>query len=350
MVSQGFTAMPKDPAIYVKGSGASDEFAAAGFWVDDCVAIGSRRVLTSLAKSVDTKYGVTGLGEVKWVLSMLLERNRPDRTISISQEAFIKSILARFNLIDASTVTTPFAPGSHLSATDCPTNNDEIREMGMRPYRELVGALSWLALGTRPDIAFATSSLARFGHNPGRVHWEAAKRVLRYLKGTKTWRLRLGGKTPQIAAFTDADWGSHRDDRRSIGAYIVKMGIRAVSWKSKKQSCVTLSSTEAEYMALCQASKEAVWMADFLESLGVPLRGPMVVNADNQGSIALAKNPVFHDCSKHVDIQYHFTRDLVKQEKIQLNYVPTKDMLADVLTKSLPRAQHELLSIGIGMF
>ncbi len=107
-------------------------------------------------------------------------------------------------------------------------------------YRELVGVPEFLDLGIRPDIAFATGSLARFGHNPGRVHWEAAKRVLRYLKGTRGWRLTLGGKTVRIAGYTDADWGSDRDDRRSIGAYIVKIGDDAVSWKSNKQSYVAI--------------------------------------------------------------------------------------------------------------
>ena len=129
------------------------------------------------------------------------------------------------------------------------TSQDEIEETATRPYSELVGALAWLALGIRPDIAFATSLLARFAHNPGRVPWEAAKRVLRYFKGTMRRRLKLGGKSPGIAAFTDADWGSNRDDRRSLGAYIVKIGDGAVSCKSKKQSCVTFSWTEAEYMA-----------------------------------------------------------------------------------------------------
>ena len=247
MTSEGFTTMPKDSVMYVKNSWTDHDFAAAGFWVDDCVAIGSRKVLTALVKSVDAKYGTTGLGEVRWVLSMLMEHDRPARSISVSQEAFIDSVLTRFNLTNAATVSTPLAPGAHLSATDCPTTDDE-KEMGNRPYRELAGALSWLALGTRPDIAFA---LARFGHNPGRVHWETAKRVLRYLKGTKAWRLTLGEKTPQVAAYTDADWGSHSDDRRSIGAYIIKIGDGAVSWKLKKQTCVALSSTEAEYMALC---------------------------------------------------------------------------------------------------
>jgi hypothetical protein len=136
--------------------------------------------------------------------------------------------------------------------------------MSQRSYRELVGAIAWLAPGTRPDIAFTASSLARFGHNPGRAHWEAAKRVLRYLKGTRGWRLN----SSQIATYTGADLGSHTDDRRSIGAYVVNIGEGVASWKSKKQTCVALSSTEAEYMALCQASKEAV-MGDFLKGLGV---------------------------------------------------------------------------------
>jgi len=197
--------------------------------VDDCITIGPGKELANLPKSVDAKYGTTGPGEVKWVLGMLLGRNRSARTIATSQEVPIDSTLARFNLLGPTTVTTPLAPGSHFSVAYCPTSQDEIEEIATRPSRELVGALTWLTLGTRPDVVFATSSLARFRHNPGRAHWEAAKLVLRYLKGTKNRRLQLGGKSPGIATFTDADWGSNSDDRRSIGAYIVKIGDRAVS-------------------------------------------------------------------------------------------------------------------------
>jgi len=164
-------------------------------WLDNCVAIGSRREPTALAKSVDAKYGTAGLGEVRWALGMLLQRDRSARTISISQEAFSDSILTCFNFADAATVTTPLAPGTHLSVADCPMSEDEKEEMANRPYRELAGALAWLALETRPDITFAASSLTRFGHNLGCVHWETAKRVLRYIKGTKDRRLyrcRLG--------------------------------------------------------------------------------------------------------------------------------------------------------------
>jgi hypothetical protein len=158
------------------------DVAAGGFWVDDFVGVGTREELDVLAKGVDAKYGITGLEEVRWVLGMLIERDRAARPISISQEAFINSILARFNLADATPLTAPVVPGTQLSGADFPTSQDDKDEMGTRPHRELVGALVWLALGTCPGIAFATS---RIGHSLGRIHREAARRVFRYLKGTK---------------------------------------------------------------------------------------------------------------------------------------------------------------------
>jgi len=157
-------------------------------------------------KSVDAIYGITGPGEVVWVLGMLLEFDRSARAVAISQEAFSHYTFACLNPFDATTVTTPLVPGSHLSVADCPTSQDEIEETATRLYRGLVGALAWLALGARPDIAFATSPLACFGHNPGHVHWEAAKQVLRYLKGTRRQCLKLGGKSPGITGFINADW------------------------------------------------------------------------------------------------------------------------------------------------
>ena len=179
----GYAATEMDPAVYVKSTWNQADFAAGGFWVDDFIGIGSGKELNALAKSVDVKYSITGLGDVKWVLGMLIERNRAARTIYTSQEAFINS--TQFNLIDTAPLSMPLAPSTCLSAAGSPTYQEEKNDMTTRPYRELVGALDWLTLGTRPDIAFAMSSLARFGHNPGRVHWEAAKNVLRYLKGTR---------------------------------------------------------------------------------------------------------------------------------------------------------------------
>jgi hypothetical protein len=125
-------------------------------------------------------------------------------------------------------------------------------------------------------------------------------------------------------------------DQHSVGTYIIRIGAGVASLKLKTQSYIALSSTDAEYMALCQASREAVWMTGFLQNLGVSLREPMVINIDNQGSITLVNNPVFHDHSKYIHIQCHYTRELIKQERSQPNHVPTNTMPADVLTKSLP--------------
>jgi hypothetical protein len=350
MVGAGYTATPKDNAIYVKGSWGQGGFVAGGFWVDDFVGVGDGAELEKLAKGLDAKYGITGFGEARWVLGMSVERDRDAGVVCISQDAFIDGILNRFGLADAVPVSSPMVPGLRLSTSDCPTQQEDIDDMSTRPYRELVGCLSWLALVTRPDIAFVATTLARFSNNPGLPHWDAAKRVLRFLKGTRSWRLSLGGADPSFCAYTDADWGGDRDDRRSIGAYMVKIGCGTVSWKSKKQGCVALSSTEAEYMALCQVAKEAEWMVGFLGCLGYKVQGPVVLYVDNLGANALARNPVFHDRSKHIAIQYHYTRDLVKAGRVRLEYLHTKEMLADILTKPLPRSQHEYLARGIGLY
>ena len=167
--------------------------------------------------------------------------------------------------------------------------------MSTRSYRELVGALEQLPLHARPDIAFATSSLARFGHNPGRVHWKAGNHVHRYFTETKRWWLKLGCIQLLIKSYADTDWGSDRDNQHSTRAYGIKGGCGAVNRKSKKKTCVVLSFTEAEHVALCQVVKESGWMAGFVEGLGVSIHDAMMVNVDDQGSITLAKNLVSHD-------------------------------------------------------
>ena len=183
-------------------------------------------------------------------------------------------------------------------------------------YHELIGSLQYVSLATRPDITFAISKLAQFLANPARIHLEAALRILRYLKGMSGRTLNLGGEVADLAGFSDSDWGGDRDDRKSIGAYVFMMGDGAISWKTKKQSSVALSSVEAEYMGMCQAAKEAVWITGLLEDLGISLRSPVIIYGNNHGALALAQNPVFHPRSKHIDIQYHFTHDLVQAGRI----------------------------------
>ena len=173
---------------------------------------------------------------------------------------------------------------------------------------------------------------------PTQRHWTAAKRVLRYLRGTTQHGViyRKEDK-PELIGFSDADWAGDQNDRRSTSGYIFQVGSGAISWKSKKQDCVALSTAEAEYMALSSATQESVWLRKLFTELGSPPEGPTVINEDNQSTIAMAKNPQHHGRAKHIDIKHHFIREKVHEGTVALKYCPSKEMTADILTKSLSK-------------
>ena len=207
-------------------------------------------------------------------------------------------------------------------------------------------------LGSRPDIAYAVSKISQFSTNPNASHWTAVKRVFRYLAGTLNRGLYYGIKEDERrgAGFTDADWGAS-EDRKSISGYTFVLNGAAVSWNSKKQSTIALSSTEAEYIALTQAVTESLWLQAILDDLGARKHGSEMRNIyiDNQGAIALALNPEYHARTKHIDIQYHFIREHVQNGSIQLTYCPTGDMTADIFTKALPQPAFTKHNLGLGL-
>jgi antitoxin component of MazEF toxin-antitoxin module len=186
---------------------------------------------------------------------------------------------------------------------------------------------------------------------PVEEHWEAVKRILRYVQGTKNNKLVLGGVVGEaiMVGYTDADWGGNDNNRRSISGYCFLLGEGVVSWSSKKQTSVALSSTEAEYMALTQATKEAMCLKHFLGELNLHKGEALTIKVDNQSCIALAKNPEFHARTKHIDIQCHFIREKVEEGEVTLEYCPTRLMVADILTKPLPRDKHEWCTNGMGI-
>ncbi|TPX52374.1 hypothetical protein PhCBS80983_g06488 [Powellomyces hirtus] len=208
-------------------------------------------------------------------------------------------------------------------------------------YREIVGSLMYLMICSYPDIAVAVSMLSRFASNPSPQHLQAAKRVLRYLRGTSTYSLCIGGNNVTLHGYSDADWGNNIIDRRSITGYLFCIGNAGpVTWASKRQPTVALSSTEAEYMALSFATQETIWLRSLLRKLQIPeylneSARPTTIYEDNQSCISLAMNPVHHARTKHIDIRHHFIRDHVDKE-IHLEYLPTAEMVADSLTKPLP--------------
>ena len=207
------------------------------------------------------------------------------------------------------------------------------------------------ACQTRLDIAHATGVLAQFGANPGKPHYEALKHVLRYLKGTAHFGLTFGGSDNKtdLIGWSDADWAQDTDTRRSIVVFIFDDAGGYVSWSSKKQPTVALSTAEAEYMAASNATKEAIWLRTLLRDMGFPPTQATTIHADNQACIALARNPVVHSRAKHIDIRHHFICERVANKEVDLRYCSTKDMLADIFTKQLPRDAFEKFRAALGV-
>ncbi|KAF6208713.1 hypothetical protein GE061_017171 [Apolygus lucorum] len=197
----------------------------------------------------------------------------------------------------------------------------------------------YLATATRPDISHAVSVLSQFNCCYGSDHWIAAKRVLRYLKKTRNYGLTFKKTGKRIVGYVDADWGANLDDRRSYTGYAFKFADSCISWESRKQRTVALSSTEAEYMALTEATKEAIYWRQFLKEISND-ELPITLHCDNQGAMLLAKNPVFHAWTKHVDIRHHFVREALDENKISIRYLDTSNMPADDLTMALPNPKH----------
>ena len=240
-------------------------------------------------------------------------------------------------------VSMPLAPGSRLAkATTAGDVNSKL-------YQGIVGSVMYGMLCTRPDLAFLIQQLSQFGSNPANTHFQVRKRAMRYLQGTQTTGpIYKGEITGPIQAYCDADY-SAGEDRKSISGYIFLLAGAPISWQAKKQTTVAQSTVEAEYAAMAHAAKELIWLQHLLRELGMSKYAPRTLFCDNQGAISLAKNPTHHAKMKHVDVQLHFIRDHVEKGAMNVEYCPTEDMLADIMTKGLARQRHERLSRLMGI-
>ena len=317
--------------------------------VDDCTIAATSILLINNFKSEITKHvEITDLGELHWLLGIEIKRNRENRTIHLSQRSYIDSILRRFNFQDLKPVSTPMETHVKLSTSQSPATTAQFAQMRDIPYHEAVGSLMYASLGTRPDISFAVQTLSRFSTKPGIAHWDAVKRVFRYLKGTIDLWLSFGQKQADLTGYADAD-GSMAEDRHAISGYAFIINGGAVSWSAKRQEIVSLSTTESEYIAATHASKEALWLRSLIQQLFDIKLSPTTLYSDNQSAIALTKDHQYHARTKHIDIRYHFIRWIVEQGSIRLIYCPTDDMVADSLTKALPSAKVKYFAAELGL-
>ncbi|XP_036320876.1 secreted RxLR effector protein 161-like [Rhagoletis pomonella] len=241
---------------------------------------------------------------------------------------------------DCNAVTTLMNADEKLSKDMCPKNEDEKKEIEKLPYQNLIGCLLYLAGSTRPDIAYTVSVLSQFNTNFGIKHWIAAKRVLRYLKGTQNLGLLFKKNGKNLTGYAVADWGASIGDRRSYTGFIFSYGSTAISWESRKQRTVAMSSTEAEYMAISESAKEAIYLRRFLDEI-LDSQGPTTIFNDNQSAGRLCRNPIFHNRTKHIDLRYHFIREAIERGDIQIDYKETSQMPADILTKAISYPKHK---------
>ena len=303
----GFKQSASDPCIYT----AEGETVILAVYVDDIIlAKKDERKLVQVKKAIANKFTVKDLGKLKYILGVNIHHS--ENGICIGQRNYTENVHKKFNMDTCKPVSTPVDTTTKLTQTGGYKSVDE------QIYQIAVGSLLYLSLWTRPDIAFAVSSVARFCSKPEQQHWTAVKRIMRYLNGTINlgllYTIQSSEDSAMCVGYSDAEWDGELSDRKSTSGYAFQMSGAAITWRSKKQSCVAISTAEAKYMALACAAQEAVRLQQLISDLKNKPDEALMINEDNQSAIALSKNPQFHGLTKHVDIKFHFLRKLLESD------------------------------------
>ncbi|CAM6121348.1 unnamed protein product [Calypogeia fissa] len=340
MLSKGFTCSDFDSCIYMK---EVENFTSFGYIVlalyvnDMLIAAENKSNIAHLKAMLSKEFSMKDLGQAKKILGMEIHRDREKRQLWLSQRQYVEKMLAKYGMENAKPVSTPLASHFKLSQKDYPSTESERIAMQSIPYDSVVGSLMYAMTCTRPGIAHAVSVVSRVMANPGKPHWEAVKWILRYLRGTLDYGILFDGRTNstlELGGYVDSDYAENLDNRKSTTGDVFMLGGGCISWKLVNQSCVALSTTEAEYMAACEATKELIWLQRLVHDLGLSQERPELL-CDSQSALHLAKNRVFHARTKHIDIRYHFIREALEKKQIFLEKVASEDNAAYMLTKVL---------------
>jgi hypothetical protein len=348
MLSWGFTRLACESCIYYRKNASGIVISAVH--VDDFLSVADPPSENAAFKAqMKQIWTISDLGEARFCVGIAISRDKEARTVSLSQTALIDRVVTQFGQQDAYPMKTPMDPGLKLRRPSDVAPSDQA-ELSKYPYRSLVGCLLYLSVASRPDITYAVQQLSQFLDSYSYAHWNAAIRVVRYLKGTRNLKLVLGGGNPiSLVGFTDSDWANCLDTRRSVGGYSFTLGSGVVSWTTRKQKTVASSSCEAEYTAAYECGKEAIWLRMLLSGIGFAPSGPTSILCDNNAAINLSEDPSLHQRVKHVDIKYHFLRERVHSGELKLSYVNTHHNLADIFTKALDTTKFEKLRGFLGL-
>jgi hypothetical protein len=344
----GFICSKFDPAVFY--CHVKQRFLVLGIHVDDPMTLGSSlKEIEDLEWTISSRFNYRIQGEITHFLGCSYERDWEKGTISAHQGKYIDAAISFVNLEDAAPSPTPLLPREQLGKDLCPTDPEEIAYMRSVPYRQLLGLLMYVANGTRPDICYAVNMLAQVSNNPGRAHWLAAKRIVRYLKGTRELRLVWGSSSQGLVGYSDASHGAQDLKLRSMSGYVFLITGGAISWSAKKQTLTSQSSAESEYIALAHAGKELLWIRHFIAEVFRPLTIPTTLFCDNQSAIALAKNFMFSPQNKHIGLRFHFIREVVANSQANLQWIGTHFNIADLFTKSLDSSKVSTFVFGLGL-
>ena len=337
-----------DPCIYVK---VTDTIAVVAVYVDDLIVMTkTAEEMQQIKESLALHFEMKDMSDLHYCLGISIEQERQHKCPWMHQKQYIQNLLKKYGLSEAKTVSTPADISVKLKKDD-----GFSKEVNPVTYQSIVGSLLYAAIATRPDISQAVGVVSKFCSKPTEAHLTAVKRILRYLKGTLNLAIKYQkSENDPLIGYSDADWAGDLDDRHSTTGNIFLMTGGPISWLSKKQAAVALalstSISEAEYVALSSVTQEAVWLRKLLISdLQVTSQESTLIMEDNQGAISIAKNPVAHSRTKHIDIRYHYIREAVQEGIMNLCYCPTEQMIADLLTKPLPREHFKMLRDAMGM-
>ena len=323
----GFHKCPYEHTLYIK-TGDKGNFLIVCLYVDDLIFTGNDEFLfREFKQSMMKEFEMTDLGVMKYFLG--IEVIQSAEGIFICQKKYAQEVLERFKMDDCNPVQIPIVPGTKL------TRDDEGMKIDSTYYKQMVGSLMYMT-ATRPDLMYVVSLVSRFMESPTEVHHQAVKKILRYLKGTVNYGLFYKkSEINVLVGFSDSDYAGDLDDRKSTSGYVFLLSGAAVSWSSKKQPVVTLSTTEAEFIAAAACACQGIWLRRILEEVKCTQQGPLMLFCDNSSAIKLSKNPVLHGRSKHIDVRFHFLRDLAKEGVVELCYCKSGEQIADIFTKPL---------------
>ena len=287
---------------------------------------------------------MTDLGTLSYFLG--LEFQHSEKGLFMHQRKYLLEVLQKFNMMDCNVSLTPAEVNLKLDKCE----NEAVVDGTV--FRQIVGSLRYIC-HTRPELAFSVGMISKFMSDPRHSHMVAAKRILRYLRGTLNMGILFPHQDekvrPHLVAYSDSDWCGDVLDRRSTMGYIFMIAGAPISWSSKKQSVVALSTCEAEYIAACSTTCQASWLSSLLQELGIITGMAIELLVDSKSAIDLARNPVSHDRSKHIETKFHFLRDQVAKGKVKLVHCRTEVQLADIMTKALKADRFKELRRKIGV-